>query len=82
MQPHVTVYTKNQCQPCRATKKKLEQLGIYYAEINVDEHAAARDYLISRGFMESPVVFVDGMDPWSGYRPDKLALLAGANGAA
>lgn len=72
----ITVYTKNHCQPCKATKRKLEALGLAYREINVDEKPEARDFLISGGWRESPVVLTADLPGWSGYRPDLLEDLA------
>jgi glutaredoxin-like protein NrdH len=82
----VTVYTKNNCQPCRATKRVLDRSGISYTSINVDEEAAVREWLIERGHTSSPIVIVGDsaapVDEWAGFRPDKLetlpAVLAGS----
>lgn len=76
----ITVYSKNACQPCTATKRKLAVLGLDYVEVNVDEQPEHRDALIARGFTASPVVDVERAGPevgpvvesWSGYRPDLL----------
>lgn len=72
----VTVYTKNHCQPCRATKRRLDDLGVDYVEINVEDDPDTRQRLIDAGFLESPVVYPESGDPWSGFRPDKLAALS------
>lgn len=67
------------CQPCRATERKLEQLGIPYQKHDVsmpENTALARDL----GHTEAPVVTVSIQTPsgplivdhWAGYRPDKL----------
>jgi glutaredoxin-like protein NrdH len=74
----VTVYTKNNCQPCRATKRNLDAAGVEYVERNIDVDPDALDRLIAAGFREAPVVIVDrGPDreplSWSGFRPDLIA---------
>jgi glutaredoxin-like protein NrdH len=71
----ITLYTKDHCQPCRATKRKLTDLGVEFVEVNVEHDPEARQRLIDAGFMESPVVWPEAGDPWSGFRPDLLATL-------
>lgn len=72
----VTVYTKPDCRPCWATKRKLTQLGIEFEEESLlDEGnlAAAK----ALGHMEAPVVVVaptgaGSEHSWSGFRPDMI----------
>lgn len=72
----VTVYSKPNCQPCRATKRTLDQLGVPYIEVDVSVDTEARDFVVSLGHLESPVVFIDEGRHWSGFRRDRLAELA------
>lgn len=53
----ITVYTKNNCMGCKMTKRKLQELGVNYQEINVDENLEALEYLMECGFRSLPVVF-------------------------
>lgn len=55
----IKVYTKNNCASCTFTKRKLQQLGVNYKEINVDEDLAALEYLMKCGLRSLPVVFKD-----------------------
>ncbi|UGO52513.1 glutaredoxin [Enterococcus phage KEF1] len=55
----ITVYTKNNCASCTFTKRKLQELGVNYQEINVDEDLSALEYLMECGFRSLPVVFKD-----------------------
>lgn len=55
----ITVYTKNNCASCTFTKRKLQELGVNYQEINVDEDLSALEYLMECGFHSLPVVFKD-----------------------
>jgi glutaredoxin-like protein NrdH len=77
----VTVYTTSACQPCKATKRKLDMLGVPYVEIAADADPAIADELKARGFTQSPVVELtyEGrrVDAWSGYQPDKVNSLKG-----
>lgn len=80
----VVVYTKPEiagepkCQPCRATKKKFDQLDIPYTEILLDD--TNRDYVLSLGHIGAPVVEADYGEgvttSWSGYRPDLIKQLS------
>ncbi|WP_433584570.1 glutaredoxin family protein [Microbacterium hydrocarbonoxydans] len=72
----VTVYTKENCQPCKATMRYLDERGIVFDEFDVadPESLAAAKAL---GYSGAPVVvFTPGhgesADHWYGFRPDKL----------
>lgn len=71
----VTLYSRPNCQPCKATGRKLEQLGVVFAKIDVTQDPDALDYIKSLGYLQAPVV-VAGGDHWSGYKPDLLKRLA------
>ena len=43
--------------------------------VDISEDADARDYVMSLGHLQAPVVIVDG-EHWSGYRPDRIKALA------
>lgn len=73
--PTVTVYTKDRCQPCAATKRKLTELGIAFTERNVDHDERAADHLRASGFQAAPVVFTE-TDSWSGYDPARIQAYA------
>lgn len=67
----VIVYEKDYCQPCRLTKRKLDELGVAYELRRAEEHL---NVLRELGHMEAPVVVV-GAYSWSGFRPDLLEEL-------
>lgn len=67
----ITVYTAPACAQCRATKRKLAELGADYTEVNVRDNSEAFDYVQSLGYESAPVV-VAGGDHWFGFRPDRL----------
>ncbi|MBA4026469.1 MAG: NrdH-redoxin [Gordonia sp.] len=71
----VTVYTKPACVQCNATYKALEKNGIAYDVVDITEDAEARDYVMSLGYLQAPVV-VAGEEHWSGFRPDEIKKLA------
>lgn len=64
----VVVYTRPDCQPCKATLRRFGDAGV-----TVIEHAAT-DYLPllkALGHLSAPVV-MDGRKHWHGYRPDLI----------
>lgn len=71
----VTVYTKNNCVQCDATKRHLDKLNIPYDTINISENPEELDKLIELGYRSAPVVVTDN-DSWAGYVPDKIDKLA------
>lgn len=71
----ITVYSKPACVQCNATYRALDKLGADYTVVDISEDADARDYVMSLGHLQAPVVIVDG-DHWSGYRPDRIKALA------
>ena len=79
---NITVYTKNNCVQCGATKRALKKHGITFGEVNIDELTGdelteTRSFLMDTlGYASMPVVFIDENDHWSAFRPDKIKTLA------
>ncbi len=73
----ITVYTKPACVQCNATYRALDKAGIEYDAIDITEDAQARDYVMSLGYLQAPVV-VAGENHWSGFRPDEIKKLTPA----
>ena len=71
----ITVYTKPACVQCNATYKALDNAGLDYEIIDITEVPEARDYVMALGYLQAPVVVVDG-EHWSGFRPDRIKALA------
>lgn len=72
--PPITVYSKPGCVQCNATYRALDKLGYEYNVIDISMDPDARDYVMSLGHMQAPVVEALG-DHWSGFRPDKIKQL-------
>ncbi|EOC0418911.1 glutaredoxin-like protein NrdH [Cronobacter malonaticus] len=70
----ITIYTRNDCVQCHATKRALESRGIAFDTINLDEQPEAIDTLRALGFRQLPVVMADSLS-WSGFRPDMINRL-------
>lgn len=71
----ITVYTKPACVQCNATKKALDRAGLDYELVDVSVDDEARDYVMALGYLQAPVVEVDG-EHWSGFRPERISALA------
>jgi glutaredoxin-like protein NrdH len=77
----VTVYTKPNCVQCTATKRALTKAGIAFDLVDITTDETARDYVISLGHLQAPVVVADD-DHWSGFRPEQIKTLAARDDAA
>lgn len=72
---NVTIYTKPDCQPCKAIKRYLNKHGIPFRESDVSVNLDDLRAIKALGYMGAPVVAttINGVDDhWQGYRPDKL----------
>lgn len=74
MKTTVTVYSKPACVQCNATYGALDKKGIKYEVVDISQNAEALEYVRTLGYMQAPVVVTD-QDHWSGFRPDKIAIL-------
>ncbi|MFJ7619821.1 glutaredoxin-like protein NrdH [Rhodococcus erythropolis] len=75
----ITVYSKPSCVQCTATYKALDKQGLVYEVVDISEDAAARDYVMTLGYLQAPVVVV-GDDHWSGFRPGRIESIANMEG--
>lgn len=72
----VTVFSRGGCVQCNATYRALDDRGIDYRIVDVDELGdGAGDALRAMGFLQLPVVKLDGMKSWSGFDPDRIAAI-------
>lgn len=69
----VKVYTKSNCQPCKATKRFLDKNNIPYIEESLED-ASVLESMKSMGFTSAPIV-ISGEESWSGFNPTKLKTL-------
>lgn len=73
--PDITVYSKPACVQCNATYKALDKHGLTYRVVDVTQDFDARDYVLSLGYLQAPVV-VAGDHHWGGFRLDRIKALA------
>lgn len=76
----ITIYTRNDCVQCHATKRAMESRGYTFELINLDNDPQAVEALRAQGFRQLPVVITDSLS-WSGFRPDKINRLGPAQRA-
>lgn len=68
----ITLYTSEDCQACRMTKRALDKIGVDYRLINIaDVPTATLEAMRDQGHAQLPVVDT-GTQRWSGLRPDKI----------
>lgn len=77
----ITVYTKPNCQPCRATKRWLDNRSVDYQTVDVTTSPDDLAAIKSLGYEGVPVVIVSSGDAetdlhWHGFHPDNLAKYA------
>lgn len=70
----ITIYTRNDCVQCHATKRAMESRGVAFEMVNVDSVPDAAETLRAKGFRQLPVVIAGEMS-WSGFRPDMINRL-------
>jgi glutaredoxin-like protein NrdH len=75
--PPITVYTTPACVQCDATVRAFNKQGIPYDVVDISLDTDARNYVMSMGHQQAPVV-VAGDQTWSGYRPDRIDALRAA----
>lgn len=77
----ITVYTKPSCVQCNAVFRTLDKQGTPYEKVDLATDAEARDYVMSLGYLQAPVVYAGPTNHHSGFRPDALAAMAGVAAA-
>lgn len=70
----ITIYTRNNCVQCHATKRAMESRGFDFELINLDQHPEAADDLREQGYRQLPVVVTE-RESWCGFRPDMINRL-------
>lgn len=71
----ITIYTRNDCVQCHATKRAMESRGFAFDLVDLDHTPDAINELRARGFRQLPVVVTE-QESWSGFRPDMINRLS------
>lgn len=73
---NVIVYSKPNCQPCKATKRNLDKYEIPFRELSLNDLPEKIEYMKSKGFKSAPFVevYLNGElhNEWAGYKPDSI----------
>lgn len=56
----ITVYSKNNCPFCVKAKYLLDQKGIAFEEIKIDEAPEAREFVMAEGHRTVPQIYQNG----------------------
>jgi glutaredoxin len=56
----LTVYSKNNCPFCVQAKNLLKLKNINFEEINIEENAQAKEFVLSEGHRTVPQIYKDG----------------------
>ena len=56
----ITVYSKNNCAYCVQAKNYLSSKNINFREVNIEQDAEAREFIINQGLRTMPQIFMDG----------------------
>lgn len=75
MSESVVVYTLPECQPCRMTKMKLDQVGVSYTVVDLSQDETALEHIRALGHLQAPVVETASTS-WSGFQPELITALA------
>jgi glutaredoxin-like protein NrdH len=72
----VELFSKSGCMGCFASELMLEEKGIGFEILMMDEDQEALDFVKSLGFKQAPVIVVynenNVVSSWSGFQPDKI----------
>jgi glutaredoxin-like protein NrdH len=71
----VTVYSTSNCVQCMTTKRMMDNYGIRYEEVNLEENLDLLENFKAQGYLAAPIVTTD-IKIWSGFRHDKIKSLA------
>ncbi|SBS79037.1 Glutaredoxin-like protein NrdH [uncultured Mycobacterium sp.] len=74
----ITVYTKPACVQCKAVFRALDKAGIDYQPVDISADSDARDFVMSLGYLQAPVVYAGPDNHHSGFRPDALKSMVTA----
>ena len=64
----ITVYSKNTCPFCDRAKALLENKGVAFNVVNIEEAPDAREFLVDQGLRSVPQIFNDGVLLPGGYQ--------------
>ncbi len=70
----ITVFSQDNCVPCKKVKTWLDNKGVEYTERNIQHDPTAFEELVSMNYNSTPVI-VAGSDSWAGIDLAKMKAL-------
>lgn len=77
----ITVYSKPNCNQCRATYRKLDKARIEYTVVDITTDPAGEAIARATGELSMPIV-VTADGTWGGFRDERLAAFIAKVAAA
>lgn len=71
----IKVYSKTVCPQCRMVKKFLDDKGVPYEELNIEQNESAKEYLQSLNLTTVPVTVAPNGEIILGFAVDDLRKL-------
>lgn len=71
----IKVYSKPNCMQCKYTKIWLDEHNIEYVELDVEKNEEYLQEMKGLGFNSLPLIVIDGQEPFTGFKIDKLEAL-------
>lgn len=72
----ITVYTKESCPQCTATKRFLSKNNLDYFEVSLEKRPDLIERFRAEGFASAPIVDAGKLGRWAGFRIDQLKKIS------
>lgn len=76
----VTVWSKPRCVQCTAVYRALDKGKVDYEIKNLPDFPEELEAFKAIGLMQAPVVFAEGLEPFSGFDPDAVEAIVAKYG--
>lgn len=64
------------CIQCEMTKKQFVRFAVPFTEVDLRDDSAAVEKFKQMGYLTAPIVTVGGDQVWSGFKPERIGLVA------
>lgn len=72
----VTLLSLPNCVQCKMSKRRMEEKGVPFEEIDMTRDETAFQKAQDLGYKSAPVLFAPDGSHWSGFDPDRIDALA------
>jgi len=73
---NITVYSKDNCSNCEATKNLLNNRGIDFEEVNISHDEEGLNFIKENGYKSVPVTITDKGQVIQGFNINELSQLS------